>query len=178
VTAALKPLLLVDVDGVISLFGFDPSSPPPGRFMLVDGIPHLISATAGDHLRDLAAAFELAWCTGWEEKADEHLRHVLELPASCPHLTFDGAASFERAHWKLAAIERYAGPERPLAWIDDAHDAACTRWARERRGPTLLITTQSAVGITPDHVEQLLSWVRVRGLVIPGRHAPVDRDHG
>lgn len=153
-----RPLLLVDVDGVISLFGFDPSSPPPGRFLLVDGIPHLISAAAGDHLRALAGAYELAWCTGWEEKADEHLRHVLGLPESCPHLTFDDATAVEHAHWKLAAIARYACPERPLAWIDDCHDAACADWAGARPGPTLLITTDPAVGITADHVEQLLRW--------------------
>lgn len=155
-----EPLLLVDVDGVISLFGFEPASPPPGRFLLVDGIPHLISATAGDHLRALAGAFELAWCTGWEEKADEHLRHVLQLPASCPHLTFDDDDPVARAHWKLAAIERYAGPSRPLAWIDDAHDVACAEWASSRPGPTLLITTEPAVGITAGHVDQLLEWAK------------------
>ena len=155
-----EPLLLVDVDGVISLFGFDPSSPPPGRFLLVDGIPHLISAVAGDHLRALAPAFELAWCTGWEEKADEHLRVALELPDGCPHLTFDGADSVAHAHWKLAAIERYAGQVRPLAWIDDAHDEVCGDWASSRPGPTLLVTTEPAVGITAAHVEQLLAWAQ------------------
>lgn len=154
------PLLLVDVDGVISLFGFDPASPPPGRFVLVDGIPHLISAAAGDHLRTLAGAFELAWCSGWEEKADEHLRHVLGLPESCPHLTFDGTTGLARGHWKLAAIDRYADPGRPLAWIDDGHDEACAEWAASRSAPTLLITTEPAVGITAGHVEQLLEWAR------------------
>jgi hypothetical protein len=154
------PLLLVDVDGVISLFGFDPSSPPPGEFQLVDGIPHLISATAGDHLRSLTGAFELAWCTGWEEKADEHLRHALQLPESCPHLTFDGGGSRSQPHWKLDAIEHYAGPSRPLAWIDDAHDRACAEWAASRSAPTLLVTTEPAVGITAGHVEQLLRWAQ------------------
>jgi hypothetical protein len=153
-----EPLLLVDVDGVISLFGFDPSAAPPGRFVLVDGIPHLISATAGDHLRALAAAFELAWCTGWEEKADEHLRRVLELPATCPHLTFDGSEPSRHAHWKLDAIDGYAGPERALAWIDDGHDEACLEWAGARPGPTLLVTTEPAVGMTEEHVEELLGW--------------------
>ena len=154
------PLLLVDVDGVISLFGFDPSSPPPGQFLLVDGIPHLISAAAGDHLRALADAFELAWCTGWEEKADEHLRHALQLSESSPHLTFDGAGNRSQPHWKLHAIERYAGPTRPLAWIDDAHDEACRDWATARGVPTLLVTTDPAVGLTAAHVERLLDWAR------------------
>src|SRR3712207_1562156 len=55
------PLLLIDVDGVISLFGFPAASPPPGRFTVVDGTPHWISAGAGPILRDLAASFELIW---------------------------------------------------------------------------------------------------------------------
>ncbi len=160
VPSAEKPLLLVDVDGVISLFAFDPSRPPPGRFLMVDGIPHLISATAGDHLRALADAFELAWCTGWEEKADEHLRLLLELPGACPHLTFDDETPSPRAHWKLAAIERYAGAERPVAWIDDSHDEACARWAASRSGPALLVTTEPAVGITAEHVARLRRWAR------------------
>ncbi len=155
-----RPLLLVDVDGVISLFGFDSAEPPPGRFVLVDGIPHLISATAGDHLRALSDAFELAWCTGWEEKADEHLRHLLRLPDSCPHLAFDGAEPGRHAHWKLGAVDRYAGLSRPVAWIDDAHDDSTDAWAAARRGPTLLVRTDPAVGITDAHVDELLGWAR------------------
>ena len=69
----MRPLLLVDVDGVISLFGFDHHSPPPGRYQLVDGITHFLSGTAGGHLRRLGEAYELAWCTGWEDKANDYL---------------------------------------------------------------------------------------------------------
>jgi len=154
----VRPLLLVDIDGVISLFGFDPSQPPPGRLVLVDGIPHLISAAAGDHLRSLSDAYELAWCSGWEEKADEYLRHVLGLPDPCPHLTFGGSEPSRQGHWKLAAIDRYAGLRRPLAWIDDAHDEACSDWALARSGPMLLVATDPAVGITEGHVTELLQW--------------------
>jgi hypothetical protein len=72
-----RPLLLIDIDGVISLFGFDHRSPPEGRFVSVDGIVHLLSSAAGEHLLELSEAFELAWCSGWEEKADEHLPFAL-----------------------------------------------------------------------------------------------------
>ena len=84
-----KPILLVDVDGVISLFGFAPGARPEGRFEMVDGIAHFLSATAGDHLRRLAAAFEPVWCTGWEEKANEYLPHALGLDGPWPFLSFD-----------------------------------------------------------------------------------------
>jgi hypothetical protein len=153
-----RPLLLIDVDGVISLFGFDRASPPLGRFEIVDGIPHFLSSTAGGHLRTLGGRFEPAWCTGWEEKANEYLPLALGLPGSFPFLTFDDAVPEVAGHWKLAAIDRYAGPHRPLAWIDDAHDETCRTWARTRPGPTLLIGTDPAVGITDVHVATLLEW--------------------
>jgi HAD domain in Swiss Army Knife RNA repair proteins len=153
------PLLLVDVDGVISLYGFDLDARPPGRFVTVDGIQHYLSATAGAHLRTLAPHFDLVWCTGWEDRADDYLPHSLSLPFRMPFLTFDGIPGAGARHWKLDAIERHAGRQRPVAWIDDDHEG-CQEWARERRGPTLLVTTDPAVGITDAHVEELLLWAR------------------
>lgn len=151
------PLLLVDVDGVISLFGFDSSRRPPGRFENVEGIAHFVSATAGRHLRRLADFFELVWCTGWQERANEHLVRALDLRGHLPHLAFAGAPGASARHWKLDAIEEHVGPDRALAWIDDDH-VGCERWARERPGPTLLVTTLPAVGITGEHVDRLIAW--------------------
>jgi hypothetical protein len=161
------PLLLIDIDGVISLFGFDAARPPAGRFLLVDGIPHFLSTGAGRLLADLRDDFELVWCSGWEEKADEYLPLALGLPAGLPHLTFDGAVALPVAatadgvrHWKLAAIDRYAGWARPLAWVDDAHDDTCHAWAADREGATLLVATDPAVGLTADDAERLAAWAR------------------
>lgn len=127
--------------------------------MLVDGIPHLISQIAGEHLRALAPAFELAWCTGWEEKADEYLPPLLRLEAPIPHVPL-GPPDGRDGHWKLAAIDAYASPERPLAWLDDGHDASCETWAAERLGPTLLVSTDPAAGLTDAHVTELLVWAK------------------
>jgi hypothetical protein len=152
------PLLLIDVDGVISLFGFDPAAPPPVRFQFVDGIGHFLSETAGDLLGRLAVAFDPVWCSGWEEKANEYLPSALGLPGPFPVVALDQAVRPADAHWKLGAIDRYASRSRPLAWIDDAHDEACSAWAADRPGPTLLVTTEPAVGITHREVDKLLGW--------------------
>jgi len=155
-----RPLLLVDVDGVVSLFGFDPAAPPEGRFVTVDGHPHYLSAHAGEHLCRLAERFECVWCTGWEDRAEEHLPRLLGLPGGWGHLAFEEAPA-PLAHWKLAAIDAYSGRDRPLAWVDDSHDQSCRRWAAERArrgGATLLVTTDPAVGITDEHVDSLLGW--------------------
>jgi hypothetical protein len=152
------PLLLLDIDGVISLFGFDPARRPAGRFLMVDGIAHYLSASVGEHLRTLGAAFELAWCSGWEEKAEEYLPHALELPVGTRYLTFDSGPEPDGRHWKLASIDRYAGIDRALAWVDDAHDETCVVWADARPAPTLLVATDPAIGLTGEHVAELMGW--------------------
>jgi hypothetical protein len=153
-------LLLIDVDGVISLFGFDAFDPPAGRLELVDGIAHFLSASAGGHLRALASQFDLAWCTGWEEKANEYLPLALGLRGPLPFVGLGDCHLLSGAHWKLAAIERFAGRARPLAWLDDAHDDRCASWAQRRPAPTLLIATDPSVGITNAHVVQLRDWAQ------------------
>jgi hypothetical protein len=152
-----QPILFTDVDGVISLFGFDHGAELPGSFHSIDGIVHCIGHTAGERLARVAQRYELVWATGWEEKANEYLTHLLGMPKALPVLTFDGRARFGTAHWKLEAIDAYAG-DRPAAWIDDSLDERCTDWARRRAAPTLLVETEPAVGITDEQVEQLLRW--------------------
>jgi HAD domain in Swiss Army Knife RNA repair proteins len=156
--SAKPPLLLVDVDGVISLFGFDLDEPPRGSWHSVDGIAHYLSGQAGAQLRRLSEKFELAWCTGWEERANEYLPRALGLEQRFPHLSFADAKPTVEGHWKLAAIDRYAGADRALAWIDDAHDERCHAWAVARPGPTLLISTNPATGLTDAQVGELLEW--------------------
>ena len=153
------PLLLVDVDGVLSLWGWPEDRRPDGVWTLVDGVGHFLSTAAAARFAALADAFELVWCSGWEERANEHLPRLLGL-GPLPHLSFDGAApgAVPRAHWKLAAIDAYAGPDRPLAWVDDAFNPACHAWAAERPGRTLLVATLPAEGFTEAQAGVLRAW--------------------
>jgi hypothetical protein len=169
---------MVDIDGVVSLFsGSGLSAPRPsapfaptesaegaggttGSFHSIDGIPHFLSAAAAAHLLELASAFDLVWASGWEEKANEYLPHLLGLDGPLPFLRFARGAVAGRtthAHWKLAAIDRYAGL-RPLAWIDDAFNPACHAWARAREAPTLLVSTAPEYGLTSREAQLLLVW--------------------
>jgi len=152
-----KPLLLVDIDGVISLFGGEQLASKDGSFHAVEGMFHFLSATAAAHLLALEAQFELVWCSGWEEKANEHLPHLLGLPAALPFLRFERAIGRSNAHWKLAAIDAFAA-ERPLAWVDDALNAACHEWAEMRTAPTLLVETQPEHGLTEREAATLTEW--------------------
>jgi class 3 adenylate cyclase len=154
-----RPVLAVDVDGVISLFGFDePLTEAPGEVVLVDGVAHCISRAAGERLVRLSQYYDLIWATGWEERANEHLPLLLGLPGELPYLTFGGSAQFGTAHWKLDAIQAYAG-DRPLAWIDDNLDESCHAWAASRSAPTLLVETDPTRGLEEAHVDSLVAWI-------------------
>ena len=151
-----KPILAVDIDGVIAPFGFE--EPPRwegAEFHLIDGALHCISVPAGQRLQRLALDYELVWATGWEKGAHQ-ISEMLGLP-EWPYLTFDGKAQFGSADWKLGPLERYAG-ERPLAWVDDSLDELCYAWARSRPQPTLLVETEPALGLQDVHVEALIAW--------------------
>ena len=106
--------------------------------------------------------FDLVWASGWEEKAEEYLPRLLGLPAGLPFLRFErgqGAGRSIDGHWKLDAIESYAGT-RALAWIDDAFNDACHAWAGARQAPTLLVQTVPAHGLTATEAQQLTGWAQ------------------
>jgi hypothetical protein len=154
---------MVDIDGVISLFGVPMQASASdrsldGSFHSIDGIPHFLSSIAAAHLLELAGAFDLVWASGWEEKANEHLPHLLGLPPS-PFLRFERSPGRSNAHWKLESIDAYAGG-RALAWVDDALSAACHEWAQARSAPTLLVQTDPEHGLTAREALLLGTWAQ------------------
>jgi hypothetical protein len=165
------PVLAVDIDGVISLFGFEGQPQVEGAELeLIEGALHCISMPAGEQLRRLAEHFEIVWATGWEA-GGERISQLLGLP-QWPSLSFKGSARFGSADWKLEPLGRYAHG-RPLAWIDDSLDEACYAWARARQEPTLLVETEPQTGMQEVEVEALLGWARslradARGAERPG----------
>jgi hypothetical protein len=139
-------------------------APAEGALHSIDGILHYLSAVAARHLLALARVFDLVWASGWEEKADEYLPHLLGVPAGLPFLRFAPTARrgsagglSVAAHWKLDAVAAYAG-DRALAWIDDAFNAACYEWAAARGAPTLLVATAPERGLTDVEAHRLLAW--------------------
>ncbi len=183
-----RPLLLVDIDGVVSLFGFAPHAAPEGAWHWIDGIPHFLSATAAPHLLVLADVYELVWCSGWEERANEYLPTLLGLPRALPFLRFgndlgqagagdgpgdagyaedgqgnashgpDGGAARKTRGHWKLAAIDAHVGARAVAWIDDCLDARCHAWAVGREAPTLLVQTDAAVGIAAEHEHALLRW--------------------
>ena len=154
-----RPILALDVDGVISLFGFEgPPADAPGRFHLINGIAHCIPDDVGARILRLTNRFEVVWATGWEDRANERLPQILGLEGELPYLTFDGKARFGSAHWKVGPIDEYSR-DRPLAWVDDCLDESCHAWAASRSAPTLLVPTEPFSGLTEELTGSLERWV-------------------
>jgi len=177
-----RPILAIDVDGVISLFGFD--SPPPAgiaRWELIDGTPHLISIAAAERILRLSELFEPVWATGWQDRANDRLSLITGI-GPLPVIEFDahrkagkgrtdgepapgepGAeAGNTAAHWKLGAVGEFCG-DRPLAWIDDSFNQSCFDWAAAREtggAPTLLVPTEPDLGFEEAQAAAVSDWAR------------------
>lgn len=150
-----RPLLLVDVDGVLN--PWEAAECPPGfrEYSFFPGERVLLSEGHGELLRELAASFELVWATAWEHRANRLICPVIELP-ELPVIEFPlaGTDFFFR---KLPAVIESVG-DRPCAWIDDDHHPDHHEWARERGVPTLIVDIDPAVGLTADVAADLVKW--------------------
>ncbi len=144
-----KPLLLLDIDGVLNP---TTSSPPPGyRTTEVAGYRFHMSDMHRDRLGRLLPSADIVWATTWEHAANESIGPALGLP-NCPVVRFTG--NRESDTWKLPYVERYAG-ERPLVWVEDNLFSDAHHWANERPSPTLLVQPSGAVGLTTQHFDEI-----------------------
>ena len=160
-----KPLLFCDIDGVLSVWPVPSDERPGVDFVNVEGIIHALSRRAAAHLRDLTHRFEVVWASGWEERANEHLPHAIGC-GPFPYLELDaarGAGVAVHGHWKLGSIDAHAGPQRPLAFVDDHLDEACRRWAAARGAPTLLVPTDPASGLDDAAAAALVAFAEQHG---------------
>ena len=151
-----RPVLLVDVDGVLNPFGFDgtPKGFDAHHFFPEDDYPVYLSEEHGRWLRELSDHFEMVWATGWGGDANRLLAPFFGLPAwptiPFPPIPFDPAE-------KVPAIDLFVG-DRPCAWIEDNMTPEALDWAARRSSPALTIDVEPSVGLTREMVDQLLEW--------------------
>ena len=152
---ATRPLLFLDVDGVLNPFPDTPTGFDEYDFFQDDDEPVRLAAVHRDWLHDLTNAYDLVWATGWAEEANRVLNPFFHLPSfpvvPLPEIPFEPSA-------KVPGIALFAA-DRPAAWVDDMLTEEARKWAAARRVPTLLIDVDSATGLTRPHVDRLLAWV-------------------
>jgi hypothetical protein len=155
-----RPLLLVDVDGVLNPWHAIDCPPGFREYSFFPGERVLLSEGHGDLLRELASSFELVWATAWEHRANRLICPVIALP-ELPVIEFPVTGP-DYVFRKLPAVIDSVG-DRPCAWIDDEHHPAHYRWARERGVPTLIVDIDPAEGLTARVATQLAEWAAALG---------------
>lgn len=155
-----KPILLLDVDGVINCFGsiwtpeYDAEHFDGGGPRAVNGFEVRMRHETPDLIRKLGKAFDVVWCTAWMEEAHPAFQEWLGLPEEpWPHIEFVGWNGMLKAggSWKLhhvaAWLEEFA-PDRPVVWIDDDLGQPDLDWSKERSAETMLFKPGPARGLT------------------------------
>jgi hypothetical protein len=153
---ARMPILFLDVDGVVVVLGDRASEPT--REMVLGEFPVSIPERAGVRLRTLHRAFQIMFATSWLGDASRHIAPALGLPDDLPHLPLDPDREWQPGHnWKLPWIRRFAS-RRACAWADDEIGPDVWAWARARDEPTLIVHTDPRVGLTDEHVADLIAF--------------------
>ncbi|HMS72761.1 MAG TPA: hypothetical protein PKB03_06960 [Baekduia sp.] len=151
-----RPLLLLDVDGVLVVLG-DAGGEPV--FEARAGIFSVrIAERTPQHVRALAKEFDVAYASSWGTGADDFISPLIGLPHGIPHIPFDRDAEVPiGTTWKLPAVARFVR-SRPAAWVDDEIDGDVDRWAASRAAPTLVVCTDPSAGLLDTHVTELLHF--------------------
>lgn len=156
---ATNPLIILDVDGVLSPLRALDSGATWGDWDTCPGaqvrVP--VSPSMGRALASLPG--EIVLCSDWGSRASV-VSEALgwgEVPALRRELP-------SRWWWKLDAVRAFLGarPRRPIAWVDDElrnHPEAAA-WMMRAGVPALLLSPDPREGVTPDDVERLAAFCR------------------
>ncbi|GAA4533123.1 MULTISPECIES: HAD domain-containing protein [Nonomuraea] len=164
----MKPLLLLDVDGVLNPTGRP--SPDFRRYRCTIGSTvytvHL-NQRHGTRLMELAleTGSELVWATTWEQHANEWIAPRLGLPP-LPVIEMAPGENGSRhgEMFKTRHVAEYVG-DRPFVWFDDQvyqEDEDYLR-ARQGLGEFLLVHVPGRVGLTSRHLAAAREWLTLTG---------------
>lgn len=151
-----RPVLLLDIDGVINVFQCSIAretqvAPYLPAVKLLPGLE--------DWLARLNDVFYIVWCSHWGALVNIDAARMWGIG---PRPLIESAAGEPAGHdWKALAVERdFAAWPGPLAWVEDGFTPAAHAWAAERlkqRRRTWLVDVRET-GLTEEITEYLIEW--------------------
>lgn len=169
----MKPLLFVDVDGVLNPYAANPLRRPIGyathRMNPLDqhgatwvsqyGKPLRVwlNPSHGSYL--LALPYELVWATTWAAEANIWIAPHVGLP-ELPVVDWPEvhAVRDDGTYFKTHDLVRYAAG-RPFAWVDDEIGPADREYVtRHHAGAALLHHVNPRLGLLDDDFHELHVW--------------------
>ena len=167
---ALKPLLLIDVDGPLNPYAAKPGRRPEGY------TTHRIRPKGWEHPRSkplrvwlkpdhgpalLALPYRLVWCSTWQAQANTFIAPVLGLP-ELEYVPFPDSRSRpdRRLYWKTPYVVQWAAG-RPFVWVEDEatqHDDEYVN--RHHEGFGRILHVNPRLGLRDDDFAQLDTWAR------------------
>jgi len=151
----LKPVWLLDVDGVINLFDDAVKAWPDVERFTCLGFQITWSPTLMRRIRAVhdAGFAEVRWLTTWEDLANEHLTG----PFSLPELAVAGRRPSHdslRSWWKLPHAQAVYEAGVRVIWTDDdiAFASDAKAWLDEV-GPERMTAVSPRGGLLPEHLD-------------------------
>lgn len=164
----MSPLLLIDIDGPLNPYAaswFRTRRPADG-FDFHDLTPQgerayrvALNPEHGAWLRELSAAYELAWASTWQHEANRLVAPLLGLPGDLPVVPLRTPPGWTaRRSWKTEQIIDWVGL-RPFAWFDDEINRQTRDWlAHAGLGPHLALRIEPHIGLRRGDIDRLAAF--------------------
>jgi hypothetical protein len=163
---AVKPIWLLDIDGVINACDYYPTSWPEykeiearcaGRDYTVRYAQQVVDFINTVHSEGLA---EIRWLTTWGREANDSFREKLGLPEfELAGIRYEARGM--ETWWKAILANVVATEDRPILWTDDDYpyyggSSITKHWTNEH----LVISPSIYEGLTPSHLKQIEEFLR------------------
>lgn len=162
-----KPVMFLDVDGVLNAFRKSPWAEVTKTRVYPEGYEHgfLIqtSPLLGQRLLELEA--DIHWLTTWKDEANVHISPLVGFPDDLPVVEWERRFS---EGWSITGKGRAVrtwqeeNPDHPFIWIDDEHASGVTD-----HGHYLIVGPEPGTGLTPEEITTIEDWILSRAALRP-----------